>query len=182
MMPLINLLPWRPLRRRHRLKIWGCILLFGVLLITGSMLLWTHSLAVKVRWQQAKATQLEVQESALKALLSRQQKELKERQQRLAILQAEVTRKDNISRWENVLNMLASRLPENSWLQRVSWQNESATISGVAGDARELDRFEAVLADLPGAFKVKSGELRDEKGKGLVFTFTLTPMGGEHAE
>lgn len=182
MMPLINLLPWRRLRRRHRLKRWGSFLLCGVLLIMGLMLLWTQPLAMKVRWQQAQITQYEVQESALKALLSRQLTALKDNQQRLAILQAEVMRKGNISRWESVLNMLASRLPENSWLQSFSWQNESATISGVAGDARELERVEAVLADLPGAFKVKPGELRDEKHKGLVFTFTLNPQGGEHVE
>ncbi len=182
MMPLINLLPWRPLRRRHRLKRWGSLLICGVLLIMGLMLLWTQSLAMKVRWQQAEATQYEVQESSLKALLSRQLTELKDNQQRWAILQAEAMRRGNISRWESVLNMLSSRLPENSWLQRVSWQNESATISGVAGDARELERVEAVLADLPGAFKVKPGELRDEKHKGLVFTFTLTPQDGEHAQ
>ncbi|WP_213713835.1 PilN domain-containing protein [Cedecea lapagei] len=182
MMPLINLLPWRPLRRRHRLKRWVSLLLCGVLSIMGLMLLWTQFLAMKVRWQQAQTTQYEVQESALKALLSRQLTELKDNQQRWAILQAEVMRKGNISRWENVLNMLASRLPENSWLQSVSWQNESATISGVAGDARELEQVEAVLADLPGAFKVKPGELRDEKHKGLVFTFTLNTPDGEHAQ
>lgn len=182
MIPLINLLPWRPLRRRHRLNLWGSLLTCGVLLIMGPMLLWTQSLAMNVRWQQAQTTQYGVQESALKALLSRQLTALKENRQRLAILQAEVMRKGNISRWESVLNMLASRLPENSWLQSFSWQNESATISGVAGDARELERVEAALVDLPGAFKVKPGELRDEKPQGLVFTFTLSPQGGEHVE
>ncbi|NIF33982.1 hypothetical protein F3J29_17780 [Enterobacter sp. Cy-643] len=146
------------------------------------MLLWAQSLGMKVRWQQAQTTEYEVQESALKALLSRRLTELKDNQQRLAILQAEVVRTGNISRWESVLNVLASRLPENSWLQSVSWQNESAIVSGVAGDARELERFEAVLADLPGTFEVKPGELRDEKNKGLVFTFTLNPQGGEHAQ
>lgn len=182
MIPLINLLPWRPLRRRHRLKLWGCTLLSGVLLMTGLMLLWAQLLAMQVHGQQAQAAEVEVQESALKALLSHQQSELKESQHRLAILQAEAMRRGNISRWENVLNVLALRLPENSWLQSVSWQNGSAIVSGVAGDARELEQFETALADLPGAFQVQPGELRDEKHKGLVFTFTLNPPGSEHAE
>lgn len=182
MTPLINLLPWRALRRRYRLKLWAGIVLFGMLLVAALALLWARPLAMKTRLQQAQAITLEAQQPILKALLLRKQTELKDNQQRLAVLTAEVARKTSISRWESVLNELAFQLPENSWLQSVSWQNESASVSGVAGDARELGKLEVALGALPGAFKVKPGELRDEKHKGLVFTFTLIPKGGERAE
>lgn len=182
MIPLINLLPWRPLRRRRQLKRWSGVLIGGVLSTVGLIWLWTQPLAMKVRWQQMQTTQLEMQESALKALLAHQQIALKARQQRWARFQAEARRKGSVSRWEGVLNRLASGLPENSWLQSVSWQNKSAIISGVAGDARALEQFEAVLIDLPGAFEVKPGALRDEKHKGLAFTFNLIPKSGEYAE
>ncbi|VEB95081.1 Uncharacterised protein [Cedecea lapagei] len=182
MTPLINLLPWRTLRRRYRLKLWGGLGLSGMLLVALLMLLWTKPLVRQASLQEARASVLEAQQAALKSLLLRKQTELKENQQRLAVIRAEVARRIDLSRWESVLNALASQLPENSWLQSVSWQNGSATVAGVAGGARELGRLEAVLGALPGAFKLKPGELRDEKHKGLLFSFALIPLGGERAE
>jgi pilus assembly protein HofN len=149
-----------------------------MLSVIALALFWAEALEVKLRQQQALANALEQQQLALKALLVRQQSRLKENQRRREVLRAEAVLSATISRWEHVLNTLATRLPENSWLESVSWQNEIATVAGVAGDVRELGQIEKMLGALPGAFRVAPGELRDEQGNGLFFTFTLMPGGG----
>ena len=169
---LINLLPWRALGRQRRLRFrLGVTLFVTLLLVCSFWIAWTV-LSQKVTTLKTQGNELKEQHHRFQAILDQQRGEQPHERR------AGTESPSRVSRWEDILVALASRLPESSWLRTLTWQAGVMTIEGYTADAGDLEKIDTLLAQLPGRFHVKAGPVNHQADRVLSYTFRLEDNGG----
>ena len=166
----VNLLPWRDLRRRQRLR-------FILLIATGIMLLGLMILQVcrTVRLQHlALATLHATADAQLLASLKQRELPMREAWQQHQRHRQQQRRRAAIAAWQPRLQALAADLPAQAWLTRLEYQGVLLTLDGLALNLQALTSVEAALTRVAGFAPAKAGGTqRDAEGR-WQFSFTLT--------
>lgn len=173
----VNLLPWRHSVSRRRIRCRISVIVFVIaLLVSGFWGGWSL-LHQQVLILQKQGSELENQHRKLQAVLYQQQGEsLQDGRQSRGQEQ-----QDRVSRWEDILTKLASKLPENSWLRTIGWQTSKLTLEGYTSEIDDLEKIEILLKQLPGVFHIKAGPVSDQGEQGLAYTFIMEETGGAFA-
>ena len=154
MIATINLLPWRQTRRYACLRFWG-ILFSATLLLSIGVLLRYYSV------------------EALMALKPRMQ----QRQQRWQQVQARNKQREQTRSWQSVLQELAELLPEQAWLTKMAWQQDTLELTGNTLNFAALKTLEAQLRQQP-LFQLSSpGETQQDAQGRWQFHYRLTRSG-----
>ena len=158
MIATINLLPWRQTRRRACLRFWSVLFGVSLLLSIGVLLRYYSVLSVENQVELLLADAEKTRAEALMALKPRVQ----QRQQRWQQVQARNKQREQTRSWQRVLQGLAELLPEQAWLTKITWQQETLELTGNTLSFAALKALEAQLRQLP-LFKLGSpGETQQE--------------------
>jgi len=170
----VNLLPWRhsTRRRRQRCRISVIVSVITLLIsgFSGGGLLLQQQIAVL----QKQGSELENQHRQLQGILYQQQEEPQQGEQQYRGREQQ----RRVSRWEDILTKLASKLPENSWLRTLCWQSNMLTLEGYTSEIEDLEKIETLLKQLPGVFHIKAGPVSYQGEQGLAYTFIMEETGG----
>ena len=183
---VVNLLPWRDLRRRQRLR-YVLLLTIGIVLLGGMGLLVSRTARLQRDFLATLHTTADAQLLALvwNNLLSNAVKftephgkiSLSLRTQReFAVIQVSDTGCGipPIAAWQPRLQALAADLPAQAWLTRLEYQGVLLTLDGLALNLQALTSVEAALTRVAGFAPAKAGGTqRDAEGR-WQFSFTLT--------
>ncbi len=121
MIATINLLPWRQTRRRACLRFWSVLFGASLLLSSGVLLRYYSVLSVENQVELLLADAEKTRAEALMALKPRVQL----RQQRWQQVQARNKQREQTRSWQRVLQRLSELLPEQAWLTKITWQQET---------------------------------------------------------
>lgn len=170
MIATINLLPWRQTRRRACLRFWSFLFGASLLLSSGVLLRYYSVLSVENQVELLLADAEKTRAEALMALKSRVQ----QRQQRWQQVQARNKQREQTRSWQRVLQGLAELLPEQAWLTKITWQQETLELTGNTLSFAALKALEAQLRQLP-LFKLGSpGETQQDAQGRWQFEYQLT--------
>ncbi|SUX68048.1 fimbrial protein HofN [Citrobacter freundii] len=126
MITTINLLPWRQTRRRACLRFWSVLFGASLLLSIGVVLRYYSVLRAENQVELLLADAEKTRAEALMALKPRVQ----QRQQRWQQVQARNKQREQTRSWQRVLQGLAELLPEQAWLTKITWQQETLELTG----------------------------------------------------
>jgi len=166
---IVNFLPWREARRRHRLRMAGRLIV-GLLLILLVAILASrlnqrvsHSLeTAKISAEDQLYTAFQQRERAMRARLQQQE------QRRLRALRREKT-----AAWQPTLQAIASRMPEHAWLTLLEYRQNTLLLSGLTLHLKGLAEIEKALGSVAGLRPPRAGETyRDSEGRWL-FHFSM---------
>lgn len=141
MIATINLLPWRQTRRRACLRFWSVLFGASLLLSIGVLLRYYSVLSVENQVELLLADAEKTRAEALMALKPRVQ----QRQQRWQQVQARNKQREQTRSWQRVLQGLAELLPEQAWLTKITWQQETLELTGNTLSFAALKALEAQL-------------------------------------
>ncbi|TCQ73482.1 fimbrial assembly protein PilN [Raoultella ornithinolytica] len=88
--------------------------------------------------------------------------------QRLRRQQRELTRA-----WQPRLGRIASLMPEQAWLTRLEYQQNTLTLSGLTLRLNALSALETALTTVDAFRPAKTGETRRDTGGRWLFSFSL---------
>lgn len=175
----INFLPWREARRAACLHFWA-LMFGGALLLAGGVTVSRYLVksaetrvgSVLLQAEQQRATALQASRAGLQKRQQQRQQALLQRQQR------EQTRE-----WQSVLQELAALLPEQAWLTKITYQQETLALSGLAINVNALAAFETSLRR-HAAFQLTHRGATQQDAQGYwQFAWQLTRRSGhEHAQ
>ena len=161
---VVNLLPWRDLRRRQRLR-YVLLLTIGIVLLGGMGLLVSRTARLQ---RDFLATLHTTADAQLLASLKREAWQQHQRQRQ------QYQRRSAIAAWQPRLQALAADLPAQAWLTRLEYQGVLLTLDGLALNLQALTSVEAALTRVAGFAPAKAGGTqRDAEGR-WQFSFTLT--------
>ena len=173
MIATINLLPWRQTRRRACLRFWSVLFGASLLLSIGVLLRYYSVLSVENQVELLLADAEKTRAEALMALKPRVQL----RQQRWQQVQARNKQLEQTRSWQRVLQRLAELLPEQAWLTKITWQQETLELTGNTLSFAALKALEAQLRQLP-LFKLGSpGETQQDAQGRWQFHYRLMRSG-----
>lgn len=173
MITTINLLPWRQTRRRACLRFWSVLFGASLLLSIGVVLRYYSVLRAENQVELLLADAEKTRAEALMALKSRVQ----QRQQRWQQVQARNKQREQTRSWQRVLQGLAELLPEQAWLTKITWQQETLELTGNTLNFAALKALEAQLRQLP-LFRLGSpGETQQDAQGRWQFHYRLTRSG-----
>ncbi|QLO87031.1 MULTISPECIES: PilN domain-containing protein [unclassified Citrobacter] len=173
MIATINLLPWRQTRRRACLRFWSVLFGASLLLSSGVLLRYYSVLSVENQVELLLADAEKTRAEALMALKPRVQ----QRQQRWQQVQARNKQREQTRSWQRVLHGLAELLPEQAWLTKITWQQETLELTGNTLSFAALKALEAQLRQLP-LFKLGSpGETQQDAQGRWQFHYRLMRSG-----
>jgi len=173
MITTINLLPWRQTRRRACLRFWSVLFGASLLLSIGVVLRYYSVLRAENQVELLLADAEKTRAEALMALKPRVQ----QRQQRWQQVQARNKQREQTRSWQRVLQGLAELLPEQTWLTKITWQQETLELTGNTLSFAALKALEAQLRQLP-LFRLGSpGETQQDAQGRWQFHYRLTRSG-----
>lgn len=173
MITTINLLPWRQTRRRARLRFWSVLFGASLLLSIGVVLRYYSVLRAENQVELLLADAEKTRAEALMALKPRVQ----QRQQRWQQVQARNKQREQTRSWQRVLQGLTELLPEQAWLTKITWQQETLELTGNTLNFAALKALEAQLRQLP-LFRLGShGETQQDAQGRWQFHYRLTRSG-----
>ena len=167
---VVNLLPWRDLRRRQRLR-YALLLATGIVLLVGTTLQAGRAAGLQ---RGALARSQTTADAALLASLKQREQAMREAWQQHQRQREQRQRRSTIAAWQPRLMALAAGLPAQAWLTRLEYQGARLTLDGLALNLQALARVEAALASVAGFAPAKAGGTqRDAEGR-WQFSFTLS--------
>lgn len=99
------------------------------------------------------------------------------RQQRWQQVQARNKQREQTRSWQRVLQRLSELLPEQAWLTKITWQQETLELTGNTLSFAALKALEAQLRQLP-LFKLGShGETQQDAQGRWQFHYRLMRSG-----
>ena len=102
---------------------------------------------------------------------------MQQRQQRWLQVQARNKQREQTRNWQQVLQGLAELLPEQAWLTKITWQQETLELTGNTLNFAALRALEAQLRQQPLFTLGSPGEtLQDAQGR-WQFHYRLTRSG-----
>jgi pilus assembly protein HofN len=160
----VNLLPWRQVRLRRRLRV-GYLVFF--LLTVATLVVMSSRLLL---WRTQSAT-LDIHLSAeaqVNRALAQREAQLKQRQQAQVQQQQTETARRLTQDWQTRLARLAADLPAQAWLTGLSYQNDVLTLSGTLNRFSALQEVDAMMAHVDGFQPAVAGKMeRDKEGRWL---------------
>lgn len=166
---VVNLLPWRDLRRRQRLR-YALLFAIGIVLLGGGSLLVNRTARMQ---HDFLATLHATADAQLLASLKQREQAMREAWQQHQRQRQQYQRRSAIAAWQPRLQALAADLPAQAWLTRLDYQEAFLTLNGLALNLQALASVENVLASVPGFAPAKAGGTqRDAEGR-WQFSFTL---------
>ncbi|MDM2849429.1 MULTISPECIES: PilN domain-containing protein [Citrobacter] len=173
MIATINLLPWRQTRRYACLRFWGILFSASLLLSIGVLLRYYSVLSVENRAELLLTDAEKTRVEALMALKPRMQ----QRQQRWQQVQARNKQREQTRSWQSVLQELAELLPEQAWLTKMTWQQDTLELTGNTLNFAALKTLETQLRQQP-LFQLSSpGETQQDAQGHWQFHYRLTRSG-----
>ncbi|WP_336285411.1 PilN domain-containing protein [Citrobacter arsenatis] len=173
MIATINLLPWRQTQRRACQRFWCVLFSASLLLSIGVLLRYQSVITVENRTELLLADAEKTRAEALMALKPRIQQRQQQRQQ----IQARNKQRAQTRSWQQVLQRLAELLPEQAWLTKITWQQETLELTGNTLNFAALKALEAQLRQQP-MFKLGSpGETQQDVQGRWQFHYRLTRSG-----
>lgn len=169
----VNLLPWRHLQRQQRRRFRICIISSLLVLLMGSFCGMWFLFDRQLVMLQQHGHDLENQQRKLQDMLQQQGEALIDKRQPPGGKQ-----RSQVSRWEGILAIIASKLPENSWLRMIGWQSDRLKLEGYTSEIGDLEKIETLLKQFLVGFQVKAGPVSYQGAQGLAYTFTLEETGG----
>ncbi|HHC3540734.1 TPA: PilN domain-containing protein [Klebsiella pneumoniae] len=167
---VVNLLPWRDLRRRQRLR-YVLLLTIGIVLLGGMGLLVSRTARLQ---RDFLATLHTTADAQLLASLKQREQAMREAWQQHQRQRQQYQRRSEIAAWQPRLQALAADLPAQAWLTRLEYQGVLLTLDGLALNLQALTSVEAALTRVAGFAPAKAGGTqRDAEGR-WQFSFTLT--------
>ncbi|MGL0913852.1 PilN domain-containing protein [Klebsiella pneumoniae] len=186
---VVNLLPWRDLRRRQRLR-YVLLLTIGIVLLGGMGLLVSRTARLQ---RDFLATLHTTADAQLLASLKQREQAMREAWQQHQRQRQQYQRRSAIAAWQPRLQALAADLPAQAWLTRLEYQGVLLTLDGLALNLQALTSVEAALTRVAGFAAAKArgappgpaagggvsprqppgGTQRDAEGR-WQFSFTLT--------
>lgn len=170
---LINLLPWRAQRLKHRARFWAGAAIVGLAVISMACGGWRWHLGRLIA-QTALLQPSLAQLVALRAMNTHKQKQLDARvanhQQRLAARH----RQQALQVWRHRLQLIAERLPDTIWLTALHFGEGKLEIDGKALSADGLSRWADFLKTLPGARELQQGATTRDADAHWNFHWTLS--------
>ena len=170
MIATINLLPWRQARRYACLRFWGILFSASLLLSIGVLLRYYSVLSVENQVELLLADAEKTRAEALMALKPRVQL----RQQRWQQVQARNKQREQTRSWQRVLQGLAELLPEQAWLTKMTWQQDTLELTGNTLNFAALKALEAQLRQLPLFMLNSPGETQQDAQGRWQFEYQLT--------
>ena len=159
---VVNLLPWRDLRRRQRLR-YVLLLTIGIVLLGGMGLLVSRTARLQ---RDFLATLHTTADAQLLASLKQREQAMREAWQQHQRQRQQYQRRSAIAAWQPRLQALAADLPAQAWLTRLEYQGVLLTLDGLALNLQ--------LTRVAGFAPAKAGGTqRDAEGR-WQFSFTLT--------
>lgn len=169
----INLLPWRQTRRYACLRFWGVLFSGSLLLCIGGVLSGYSVFRIEHRVGLLLADAEKQRAEALTAL----KPHLQQRQQQWHQMQTRKQQRDQTRRWQQVLQGLADWLPEQAWLTKMTWQQNTLELTGNALNFSALKALETQLRQQP-LFELGSpGETQQDAQGRWQFHYRLTRSG-----
>ncbi|HCT5958348.1 TPA: PilN domain-containing protein [Klebsiella pneumoniae] len=163
---VVNLLPWRDLRRRQRLR-YVLLLTIGIVLLGGMGLLVSRTARLQ---RDFLATLHTTADAQLLASLKQREQAMREAWQQHQRQRQQYQRRSAIAAWQPRLQALAADLR----LTRLEYQGVLLTLDGLALNLQALTSVEAALTRVAGFAPAKAGGTqRDAEGR-WQFSFTLT--------
>ena len=160
---VVNLLPWRDLRRRQRLR-YVLLLTIGIVLLGGMGLLVSRTARLQ---RDFLATLHTTADAQLLASLKQREQAMREAWQQHQRQRQQYQRRSAIAAWQ-------PRLQAQAWLTRLEYQGVLLTLDGLALNLQALTSVEAALTRVAGFAPAKAGGTqRDAEGR-WQFSFTLT--------
>ncbi|WP_425294159.1 PilN domain-containing protein, partial [Klebsiella pneumoniae] len=169
---VVNLLPWRDLRRRQRLR-YVLLLTIGIVLLGGMGLLVSRTARLQ---RDFLATLHTTADAQLLASLKQREQAMREAWQQHQRQRQQYQRRSAIAAWQPRLQALAADLPAQAWLTRLEYQGVLLTLDGLALNLQALTSVEAALTRVAGFAAGKArGAPRGPRGGGGVGFY---PAGG----
>ncbi len=166
---VVNLLPWRDLRRRQRLR-YVLLLTIGIVLLGGMGLLVSRTARLQ---RDFLATLHTTADAQLLASLKQREQAMREAWQQHQRQRQQYQRRSAIAARQPGLQALAADLPAQAWLTRLEY-GVLLTLDGPALNLQALTSVEAALTRVAGFAPAKAGGTqRDAEGR-WQFSFTLT--------
>ena len=167
---VVNLLPWRDLRRRQRLR-YTLLLAIGIVLLAGMTLQVGRTAGLQ---RDALARLHATADAQLLASLKQREQAMREAWQQHQRQRQQYQRRSAIAAWQPRLQALAADLPAQAWLTRLDYQGAVLTVNGLALNLQALAGLERILTNVAGFAPAKAGGTqRDAEGR-WQFSFTLT--------
>ncbi|WP_312952572.1 PilN domain-containing protein [Superficieibacter sp.] len=161
-MTTVNLLPWRQARAQRCWRFWGlCGVGTLLILLTSTFALRSEELALiqsQNLWLRASMT--------LTDALAQRQSQLRQQQDARTQQRARQQQRRMTRRWQQTLETLAGRLPEQAWLTQLQVQQDSLTLAGHANTFAALKAPDEALQMLPDFHAIRPGNTgRDPQGR-----------------
>ncbi len=118
---VVNLLPWRDLRRRQRLR-YVLLLTIGIVLLGGMGLLVSRTARLQ---RDFLATLHTTADAQLLASLKQREQAMREAWQQHQRQRQQYQRRSAIAAWQPRLQALAADLPAQAWLTRLEYQGST---------------------------------------------------------
>nr|WP_259610397.1 DNA uptake porin HofQ [Klebsiella pneumoniae] len=125
---VVNLLPWRDLRRRQRLR-YVLLLTIGIVLLGVMGLLVSRTARLQ---RDFLATLHTTADAQLLASLKQREQAMREAWQQHQRQRQQYQRRSAIAAWQPRLQALAADLPAQAWLTRLEYQGVLLTLDGLA--------------------------------------------------
>lgn len=174
MMPLVNLLPWRQIKRQQRVKREGVLLALVLLLIPLLVTIGWQAPAAEIRRQQLQNEYLKNTDGAFQHLYQQRLALQQQTEKRLRVQRIHDEQQQAILVWQARLIQLASGLPTGTWLSSLTLQKGIAVVKGNATALEQMQALEKQLTQLDGVSGVQAGAVQRQEQSGFGFAFTLT--------
>lgn len=166
----INLLPWRQSRRNTCLRLWRVLFSGSLLLIVGCALSLCSVFSAENR---AESVLLDGEHRRADALLALKPRLQQRQDQWLRVLQRKKQR-DQTRRWRLTLEGLANLLPEQAWLTKITWQQDTLELTGNTLSVGALEALDARLHQQALFQPGRPGETQQDAQGRWQFTYRLT--------
>ena len=166
----INLLPWRQSRRSTCLRFWGALFSGSLLFIVS----WALNYCATVRSVEHRANTvlIDAEKRRADALMAIKPR-LQLRQQQWQQAQQRNRQRDQTRSWQPFLETLANRLPEQAWLTKITWQQNTLELVGNTLNFTALQQLETQLRQQPFFQLGRPGETQQDAQGRWQFHYRL---------
>lgn len=157
----VNLLPWRQQRSKACRRMWVQVLTFSGLVMVLSLM----ALRITAHLDRQSETFWLQSDAAVLAALAAKQPYLQSLQQQWLRQQTRMQQQQTTREWQQRLNDLARKMPQDAWLTEIHFQQGQMVISGLAATFSALGEMEQSLNAIPGFHPAQAGVTeRDSEG------------------
>lgn len=152
----VNFLPWRRIQFYRDLQRWG-------LLVGGSWLVCSCvAFYAALYWQMDKKVSdyHVLAEQQIRQQIVQREQQIKGDTEQRALYQKRLAMREITRLWSMRLSTLAENLPQQAWLNELSYRHGALSLSGVLTQFSALSAIERELQHVPGFLPAKAGKIQ----------------------